>query len=108
MTTCLQGVQLTTCSIRIVCGPIQTGFVGLLYVAVEPFVSRHWRDALISRMRMVNGRFRDLLVTSHILRASRRADARAAQRGDRVATNDVIGQPRISLGGAISLVLQRV
>ena len=43
------------------------GAVGLLYLAVEPFVRRHWTDALISWMRMVSGRFRDPLVTSHIL-----------------------------------------
>ena len=45
----------------------QAGFVGLLYLAVEPFVRRHWPDALISWLRMVGGRFRDPLATSHIL-----------------------------------------
>ncbi len=45
----------------------QAGFVGLLYLAVEPFVRRHWPDALISWMRMVGGRFRDPLATSHLL-----------------------------------------
>jgi hypothetical protein len=45
----------------------QAGFVGLLYLAVEPFVRRHWPDALISWMRIIAGRFRDPLATSHIL-----------------------------------------
>ncbi len=45
----------------------KAGFVGLLYLAIEPFIRRYWPDALISWMRMVNGRFRDPLVTSHIL-----------------------------------------
>lgn len=45
----------------------QAGSIGLLYVALEPFVRRIWPDALISWMRMVNGRFRDPLVASHIL-----------------------------------------
>jgi len=45
----------------------QAGFVGLLYLAIEPFVKRNWPDSLISWMRAVNGRFRDPLVTSHIL-----------------------------------------
>ena len=40
---------------------------GLLYLAVEPFVRRHWPDALISWLRIVGGRFRDPLVTSHVL-----------------------------------------
>jgi hypothetical protein len=45
----------------------QGGFVGLLYLAIEPFVRRYWPDALISWMRMVNGRFRDPLAASHLL-----------------------------------------
>jgi hypothetical protein len=45
----------------------QGGFVGLLYLAIEPFVRRYWPDALISWVRMVNGRARDPLVTSHLL-----------------------------------------
>jgi hypothetical protein len=45
----------------------QGGFVGLLYLAIEPFVRRYWPDALISWMRMVNGRIRDPLVASHLL-----------------------------------------
>ncbi len=43
------------------------GYVGLLYLAIEPFVRKNWPDALISWMRMISGRFRDPLVTSHIL-----------------------------------------
>jgi hypothetical protein len=45
----------------------QAGFVGLLYLAVEPFVRRHWPDALISWMRIIGGRFRDPLAASHVL-----------------------------------------
>jgi hypothetical protein len=45
----------------------QAGFVGLLYLAVEPFVRRYWPDALISWMRIIAGRFRDPLVTSNVL-----------------------------------------
>jgi hypothetical protein len=45
----------------------QAGFVGLLYLAVEPYVRRNWPDALISWVRIVAGRFRDPLVASHVL-----------------------------------------
>jgi hypothetical protein len=45
----------------------QAGSIGLLYVALEPFARRLWPDALISWMRLVNGRFRDPLVASHVL-----------------------------------------
>jgi hypothetical protein len=45
----------------------QAGFVGILYLAIEPFVRRQWPDALISWMRMVGGRFRDPLAMSHVL-----------------------------------------
>jgi hypothetical protein len=45
----------------------QAGFIGLLYLAVEPFVRRHWPDALISWVRIVGGRFRDPLAASHVL-----------------------------------------
>jgi hypothetical protein len=45
----------------------QAAFVGLLYLAVEPFVRKFWPDALISWLRIVGGRFRDPLATSHVL-----------------------------------------
>jgi hypothetical protein len=45
----------------------QAGVVGLLYLAVEPYVRRNWPDALISWARIVRGRFRDPLVASHVL-----------------------------------------
>ena len=45
----------------------QAGFVGFLYLAVEPFVRKHWPDALISWLRVVGGRLRDPLVASHVL-----------------------------------------
>ena len=39
----------------------------LVYLAIEPFVRRHWPDALISWTRLHTCRFRDPLVASHIL-----------------------------------------
>ena len=45
----------------------QAGYAGLLYLAVEPSVRRHWPDALISWLRIIGGRFRDPLATSHVL-----------------------------------------
>ena len=45
----------------------QAGAVGLMYLALEPFVRRIWPEALISWMRLVSGRFRDPLVASHVL-----------------------------------------
>jgi hypothetical protein len=45
----------------------QAGLVGLLYLAVEPYVRRNWPDALISWVRIVRGRFRDPLAASHVL-----------------------------------------
>jgi len=43
------------------------GLVWLLYVAIEPYVRRHWPDALISWTRLQGGRARDPLVASHVL-----------------------------------------
>jgi serine/threonine-protein kinase len=43
------------------------GFVGMNYLAVEPYIRRNWPDALISWVRIVGGRFRDPLVASHVL-----------------------------------------
>jgi serine/threonine-protein kinase len=37
------------------------------YIATEPYVRRHWPDALISWTRIRNGRLRDPLVASHVL-----------------------------------------
>jgi hypothetical protein len=49
----------------------QTGFVaGLLwlgYLAIEPYVRKHWPDSLISWTRLRAGRPRDPLVASHVL-----------------------------------------
>ena len=45
----------------------QAGFTGFLYLAVEPFVRKHWPEALISWLRVVGGRLRDPLVASHVL-----------------------------------------
>jgi len=44
-----------------------SGVIGLLYLAIEPYVRRNWPDALISFTRFTSGRFRDPLVASHIL-----------------------------------------
>jgi tRNA A-37 threonylcarbamoyl transferase component Bud32 len=41
--------------------------IWLLYVAIEPYVRRHWPDALISWTRLQAGRVRDPLVASHVL-----------------------------------------
>jgi serine/threonine-protein kinase len=41
--------------------------IGLMYVALEPFVRRHWPHALVSWNRLLAGRFRDPLVGRHIL-----------------------------------------
>jgi hypothetical protein len=43
------------------------GMTWLLYVAIEPYVRRHWPDALISWTRLQAGRVRDPLVASHVL-----------------------------------------
>ncbi len=43
------------------------GVIGVLYLAIEPYVRRNWPDALISFTRFTSGRFRDSLVASHIL-----------------------------------------
>ena len=44
-----------------------SGVLGILYLAIEPYVRRNWPDALISFTRFTSGRFRDTLVVSHIL-----------------------------------------
>jgi serine/threonine-protein kinase len=41
--------------------------LGLLYLAIEPFVRRRWPESLISWSRLLTGRFRDPLVGSHVL-----------------------------------------
>jgi hypothetical protein len=43
------------------------GILWLMYVAIEPYVRRHWPDALISWTRLQAGRLRDPLVASHIM-----------------------------------------
>jgi serine/threonine-protein kinase len=79
----------------------QAGFVGLLYLAVEPFVRRHWPDALISWMRIVAGRFRDPLATSHVLVGISTGLLFALLQAATVwATNDLKNFAPLSLGGA--------
>jgi serine/threonine-protein kinase len=43
------------------------GLLWALYMAVEPYVRRHWPDALISWTRILAGRARNPLVASHVL-----------------------------------------
>jgi hypothetical protein len=43
------------------------GVLGILYLAIEPYVRRNWPDALISFPRFTAGRLRDSLVASRIL-----------------------------------------
>ena len=43
------------------------GLFWSLYIAIEPYVRRHWPDALISWTRLQSGRLRDPLVASHVL-----------------------------------------
>jgi serine/threonine-protein kinase len=44
-----------------------SGLVWALYMAVEPYVRRHWPDALISWTRILAGQVRNPLVASHVL-----------------------------------------
>jgi serine/threonine-protein kinase len=79
----------------------QAGFVGLLYLAVEPFVRKHWPDALISWLRMVGGRFRDPLATSHVLVGVSAGLVLALLQAATIwATNDLKSPAPLSLGGA--------
>jgi protein kinase-like protein len=43
------------------------GLIWALYMAVEPYVRRHWPDALISWTRVLSGQLRNPLVATHIL-----------------------------------------
>jgi hypothetical protein len=44
-----------------------SGFVGTLYLAVEPYVRRYWPQAIISWTRLARGRVRDPLVGRDVL-----------------------------------------
>jgi serine/threonine-protein kinase len=79
----------------------QAGFVGLLYLAIEPFVRRQWPDALISWMRIVGGRFRDPLAMSHVLVGLGAGVVLALAGAVSVwATNDLQAPNSIGLSGA--------
>jgi serine/threonine-protein kinase len=41
--------------------------IWLIYLAMEPFVRRHWPESLVSWSRVLAGRFRDPLVGKHLL-----------------------------------------
>ncbi|HEX5110635.1 MAG TPA: serine/threonine-protein kinase [Vicinamibacterales bacterium] len=43
------------------------GLIWALYMAVEPYVRRHWPDALISWTRVLSGQVRNPLVATHVL-----------------------------------------
>jgi hypothetical protein len=43
------------------------GMVWLLYVAVEPYVRRHWPHAVVSWTRILSGRSKDPVVKTHLL-----------------------------------------
>ncbi len=43
------------------------GMIWIFYVGLEPFVRRHWPEALISWTRLLNGRWNDPLVGRHVL-----------------------------------------
>ncbi len=43
------------------------GMVGILYLAIEPFVRRRWPDALVSWSRVLAGQFRDPVVGRDVL-----------------------------------------
>jgi len=57
------GLIVMALSFALFCAAI----IWLLYVAIEPYVRRHWPDALISWTRLQAGRVRDPLVASHVL-----------------------------------------
>jgi len=43
------------------------GLTWILYVALEPFVRRHWPRTIISSTRLLSGKFRDPVIGSHLL-----------------------------------------
>jgi serine/threonine-protein kinase len=76
----------------------QAGFVGLLYLAIEPFARRYWPEALISWMRMVGGRLRDPLAASHILVGICTGQVLALLAAATIwATSDVTSVPEIAV-----------
>jgi hypothetical protein len=46
---------------------VLAGLLSVAYLAVEPYVRRHWPESLISWNRLRRGRLRDPVVASHIL-----------------------------------------
>ena len=44
-----------------------SGFLSVLYLAVEPFVRRHWPQAIISWTRLLTGKLRDPLVGRDVM-----------------------------------------
>ncbi|HYL78735.1 MAG TPA: serine/threonine-protein kinase [Bryobacteraceae bacterium] len=46
---------------------LPAGILWLAYLAVEPYMRRHWPDSLISWNRLLAGRLRDPLIASHLL-----------------------------------------
>jgi len=48
-------------------GLFLSGAIGMLYVALEPYVRRHWPQAVVSWSRLTTGRVRDPLVARDVL-----------------------------------------
>jgi hypothetical protein len=46
---------------------LEGGLFWLVYIALEPFVRKHWPEAIVSWSRLLAGRFRDPLVGRHLL-----------------------------------------
>jgi serine/threonine-protein kinase len=46
---------------------LQSSFLWMMYIALEPYVRRRWPNALISWNRLLGGGFRDPLVGQHVL-----------------------------------------
>ena len=59
--------ELGSLVLRIAVALFGSAFVWVVYVALEPYVRRHWPQALIGWTRALSGSFRDPLVAGHIL-----------------------------------------
>src|SRR5262249_21893579 len=45
----------------------QASVIWLLYIALEPYIRRHWPQTIISWSRLISGRFRDPIVGRDVL-----------------------------------------
>jgi serine/threonine-protein kinase len=86
------------------------------YLALEPYVRRHWPDALISWTRVLSGRLKDPLVASHVLAGMAAAGAAVfvlavGNLAGRFAGRELVSFPLESLNSApafVSLLLSVV